>query len=552
MAWIIWADLFVRSSILILAAESVRKLLRPSSAAQRHRILLFAFIFLAALPLLSALLPAVRVPLLTASSSRSAISVQSVVLGTISGAQTHPRIVPWPLLLWCCGAFACLAFILAGHLFSLRVLRRAEPLRHPEWIALLNQLSSAIGLPRTPAILTIDAHVMPFVLGWRQPRVLLPLSCLEWAESRRRAVLVHELAHIHRRDLAAGLLASCSAALWWFQPLVWVIRRALRRESEKACDALVIATGIRPSDYAAELIAIAREFKSGRFRSVGAIAMACPRDLEGRVLEILDSHPELPRKIHTFRPVALLAAAAVATSAITLSSDSRFHFSGDTHMKRTLMSGLLASASLSAATLSGSVSDATGLALPDAHISLYNPDNSATEQATSASDGKFTFDGLPAGQYILRVEKSGFAALFREFTLDANSTVDRPLVLMTAVAQPAAPVESVGNTPAKPQILGPGRFRIGGMAMEAKLIRKVQPLYPPAAKAARIQGTVLIEAEISKDGTPGELTVLQSPDDDLSQSALEAVRQWRYQTTLLNGQPIEVVTDIIVNYTLSQ
>ena len=80
---------------------------------------------------------------------------------------------------------------------------------------------------------------------------------------------------------------------------------------------------------------------------------------------------------------------------------------------------------------------------------------------------------------------------------------------------------------------------------------KVQPIYPEAAKAARVQGTVKMEATISKDGVPIELRVLSSPSDDLSQSALEAVRQWRYRPTLLNGNPIEIVTDIVVNYTSS-
>jgi TonB family protein len=63
---------------------------------------------------------------------------------------------------------------------------------------------------------------------------------------------------------------------------------------------------------------------------------------------------------------------------------------------------------------------------------------------------------------------------------------------------------------------------------------------------------VELEATISKDGVPVELRVLRSPSDDLSESSLEAVRQWRYRPTLLNGQPVEIVTDVIVNYTLSQ
>jgi len=79
----------------------------------------------------------------------------------------------------------------------------------------------------------------------------------------------------------------------------------------------------------------------------------------------------------------------------------------------------------------------------------------------------------------------------------------------------------------------------------------VQPVYPPSAKAAGIQGTVEMEMVISKDGVPLDIRVVSSPDPALTESALEAVRQWRYSSTLLNGEPIEVVTDVIVNYTLS-
>ncbi len=99
---------------------------------------------------------------------------------------------------------------------------------------------------------------------------------------------------------------------------------------------------------------------------------------------------------------------------------------------------------------------------------------------------------------------------------------------------------------------GEKRIRVRGQVAESNLIKKVQPIYPVAAKDARVQGTVELEAVISKDGVPVELRVVSSPSDDLSNSALEGVRQWRYRPTLLNGNPVEIVTTVIVNYTLSE
>jgi protein TonB len=93
--------------------------------------------------------------------------------------------------------------------------------------------------------------------------------------------------------------------------------------------------------------------------------------------------------------------------------------------------------------------------------------------------------------------------------------------------------------------------QIGGRVAEANLIRKVQPVYPPLAKSARVQGTVEFTATISKEGNIENLTLVRG-HPLLVNAAREAVQQWKYKPTLLNGQPVEVITDIIVNFTLSQ
>ena len=79
----------------------------------------------------------------------------------------------------------------------------------------------------------------------------------------------------------------------------------------------------------------------------------------------------------------------------------------------------------------------------------------------------------------------------------------------------------------------------------------MQPVYPAAAKSAGVQGSVELQAVISAEGVPQDIQVVSSPSDDLSQSALEAVRQWRYRPTLLNGNPVTILTEILVNYTLA-
>ena len=95
-------------------------------------------------------------------------------------------------------------------------------------------------------------------------------------------------------------------------------------------------------------------------------------------------------------------------------------------------------------------------------------------------------------------------------------------------------------------------IRVGGEFQQAKLIHKVNPTYPPSAKAAGVQGTVRLDVTISKDGVPEDFQVISSPSDDLTQSAIEGVRHWRYSTTLLNGKPVAVVAEVVVNYTLAK
>ncbi len=95
------------------------------------------------------------------------------------------------------------------------------------------------------------------------------------------------------------------------------------------------------------------------------------------------------------------------------------------------------------------------------------------------------------------------------------------------------------------------RIKIGGSVQQAKLIRQPKPIYPPLAKQARISGTVHLSAIIAKDGTIQKLEVLGG-HPLLVPAALEAVKQWVYQPTLLNGEPVEVQTTIDVNFTLSQ
>jgi protein TonB len=109
----------------------------------------------------------------------------------------------------------------------------------------------------------------------------------------------------------------------------------------------------------------------------------------------------------------------------------------------------------------------------------------------------------------------------------------------------------ISNAPmAVPKVATPQRVRVSAGVTQGMVLHKVQPTYPPLARTARVQGSVILAAVIGKDGTIQNLHVI-SGHPLLTQAALDAVRQWRYRPYILNGEPVEVDTQVTVNFTLS-
>jgi TonB family protein len=548
MLWLL-ANLFVRSALILGVGALLSALLVRARPAQRHAILVCTFALLLFWPILAGVLPEITLPLWRSLPSQSTVTIQQFVVASHAAQATQYAGVS-PLWLWLAAGLIALVPLLAAHLRLRALVRQAIPNKDAGWTILLKELSAQLGLSQAPVLLVHPTALMPMAFGIWRPGILLPCDCHAWNPSRRRIVLLHELAHIARRDLRTHLCARLIAACWCFQPLSWLALRLLRRESERACDELVIQAGVCPSDYALELLTIARGFTGYRQFPAAGIAMAREDGLERRVRAILKpAGQRSPRA--TLAAIAALTALALTTSAVTLSPQSQTLPSRGHFMKHSLFASLLASAGLSAATIGGSLYDPSGAAVPEAKALLYDPNTHAKFETTTAPDGKFAFETLPAGQYILRVEKPGFATLFREFNVKEDSKVDRGLTLALGSVQQQVTIAAQGTPAATPTPSAPKPLRVGGALEQANLIVKIQPIYPTAAKAAGIQGTVLFEMVVSKEGEPLDIRVLSSPDDSLTQSALDAVRQWRYKPTLLNGNPVEIVTDVVVNYTLA-
>ena len=205
----------------------------------------------------------------------------------------------------------------------------------------------------------------------------------------------------------------------------------------------------------------------------------------------------------------------------------------------------------------GTVLDPSDGAVPNATIVMTNHKANTVDMTTSDADGNFVFKALPAGEYEMKVLKPGFAVYRapqvvlepgRDLATKAKLDIGSINETVDVKAEGSPKVLGGMETAAAPKTV---RIRIGGNVEAAKVISRVQPIYPASAKAAGAQGSVLLHAVVGKDGTPLSLQVLNSQiNPDLARAAVEAVSQWHYQPTLLNGDPVEVDTVITVNFTL--
>jgi TonB family protein len=208
---------------------------------------------------------------------------------------------------------------------------------------------------------------------------------------------------------------------------------------------------------------------------------------------------------------------------------------------------MLSAFSALAASLTITVLDPSGGVVPKAGLVLVSVDNASRQEAVTGAAGEYTFHRLPAGKYQLEVSQPGFM-LIRQYRTLADANADLHVYAILRLGAVVETVEVAGAGVAPTFAPGPRRVRVGGNVQPVKLISAARPQYPESAKARGARGTVLLNGLILQDGTLGNLRVMASPDPDLASAALTAVRQWRYQPALLNGQPVEVETTVSVNF----
>ncbi len=462
--------------------------------------------------LLAPCIPMARRPVPAAIDISPAIFTAAI--GAATPAASASQWTAWNIaaVIWIAVA-AALLFRLAAGMFYL-------------WLAAWRGERLSIQVPGVASeicVLTSPRVQSPLACGVIRPVVLLPSHARSWPAQKLRFVLLHEFAHIRRYDTVTYVLTAIATALYWFHPLVWIAARGQRIAAEQAADDAVLREQRSAKDYASCLVELARELRRpALFTGVG-IAMAAPPALEGRVRAILDPG-------RTRAPLTRRSAAAIASATLLL---------------LIMVSGVHAAPP---AVVSGTAYDFSGGAVPGAAVRLTDTNSHQSLKTATGPDGAFSFESVADGDYTLNVAKPGFALYQRHVRLHGAP------VVLDAVLEVGRVMESVvvSARGRASEAAAPRRIRVGGNVQATRLINHVAPEYPAAAIASGTHGTVLLGAVISREGKLLSIEPLNSPDEVLAQAAVAAVQQWRYEPTLLNGKPIEVVTTISVSFRLQE
>jgi beta-lactamase regulating signal transducer with metallopeptidase domain len=396
----------------------------------------------------------IRLPVLPAETAapwpppappeRPAVAPASSQLPAATAAVGPPRssVGRWEqlaLAVWLLGAAAASTWLIRDGLAVAALGRTARAVNDPELQARVARWAERVGLRRAPALLQSEAVEVPTLIGSRHPALLLPAGPVQ-RRNGLDAVLVHELAHVERGDVLLLLLARATRALWWWNPLAWVVVRELRFAAEEACDDCAVALTGERRTYADLLVTWAAT-------AAGAGLSACDyggRALIRRIARILDGgHPRVVRAGWPARglvPLALLG--LVAALGLVRVEAVPGHAAGAAPPARPTGSGLAGGVSIP-----GIVTDEAGKPLGGVEVWLVGRDPSHKGErlilgrAQTGADGRFAVPGSDEDSF--RMHDAGNVVAFTggrglDWRQVTPTALEQGVRLMLGPAQPMA------------------------------------------------------------------------------------------------------------------
>ena len=536
--------LIVKTSLILTLGIVAACALRRRSAAVRHWILASTVFCAAAAPVVGLLTPSWSLPSSSAAASgRGTVVDVSISAVTDPGARVATATVPAAgsslavhefiraavVPVWCFGILLNLLLLLIG-MFRLTRLRSSHARVSPSIIDSLNHVSAVFGLRRKVMMVRSTRRAVIVTWGFVKPKVVLPADVDEWPRERVDVVLAHEVAHITRGDWFVQTAAELCKAIYWFNPLFWIACARLRYESERACDDAVMNIGVKSHVYATELLELARSFGRHRQAWLPAPAMAArASNLERRVRAMLNTGLDRGPITRVGRCASALALVALTLPIATFAQG-----------------GFV--------TFSGTVVDPQDRVLPATTITIADARRDVRHETKTDRNGRFELVGLPPGDYTLEAKLLGFRSLSEPLTLNGQS-LDRTLKMQVSELQEAVTVTSndgavtssrqSGNAVKKrpnPPCAPGATNAVGGNIRPPHKVKDVRPGYPG------VSGDVQLVATIGTDGSVTDVQVVKADRPELEPAAIDAVRQWEFDSTLLNCVPIEVQMNVNIAF----
>ena len=551
----------LKVSLVVLAGLGVAALLRRRSAAARHWVIAASLLCALVLPIIELLVPAWGVSFARSAAPRVGVSESFVLPEEAGAAAAHqpaqPAATVTPLVpstagtivqlvtpAWMLGVSLGVFVLIVGLTRLTWLAARARPVATGPWTRLADEIGRELSLGRPVQLLESDHPSLLVTWGLFVPKVILPRSAQSWSDERAAIVLRHELAHIRRGDWVIQLAGELLRTAYWFNPLIWIACARLRQESEQACDDEVLSSGVDGPDYATHLVELARLLKAEGAPRLPAPAIARSSSLERRIRAMLDAR--LTRTPAT-RIARLMTAGALLTFTVAV-----------------------AAAQTGPVTFSGSVFDSTGAPVPGAAVVLTNTQSKAKFEVVSSDSGYFSFVPLPADTYALTASLPGFKKAEDSVTLTGKA-VKRDVRLSLGELQETISVRAskgeevevvtkkITSSGSKPDAaISRSSYQraldscapstTGGRVRPPQKLKDVRPIYPANLREAQTGGKVLLKATIATDGTVRDAQVVKSAHPDLDNAAIEAVRQWIFDGTLLNCAPTEVTMNVSVDF----
>jgi TonB family protein len=539
----------IKASLLLLVACAVIPLLRRRSAAERHALWTASLATAALLPALTRVLPAwepawaQRAAAAWPAAFRSGTPIEAgdIVVRATGIEPGWPDVLTILPVVWAVTSVVLLA-ALAVQAARVRRLVSAGVPADARHAAIAADVAVRLGVS-APRLTTSGRITMPLAWGVRRAHVLLPRAANQWPDECLWAVCAHEMAHISRGDWLAHLLAEAACRIHWFNPLFWIARNRLSRESERAADDVVLRLGASGADYASHLIEVARAAQPAAGLTP-TVAMARASGLERRIAALLS---ELVNRARVSRrraaviaagagviagPLAALSAPIPSAIAIRLSNlppldDTvrREFVGGDGEAVRDLrvlapMAGDVAPAIVEYTT-PPLYSDAARRAGVEGVVTVRARIDEAGRMSASR-----VIAGPGAG-----LDQNALVALrqwrFRPGTRDGVAT---PMDVEIAIGF------TLRSEWINAQIANDMVSLVGPGITPPQAVRVVSP-QPPARGPF---GTVVLDVVLLEDGRPRIVRILRSIGAEGDDSAVRAFEQWRFTPALQDGRPIKV------------